>query len=84
MKTGIIILVIVAALAGAFMVYFTDVNQTREGQMPTVDVNVEEGQMPAYEAEMGDISLEEKTVEMEVPTGISITPPEDEETPNGQ
>lgn len=41
-----------------------DVDQTEEGDMPDVDVNVEGGSLPEYDVETADIDVktEEKTV----------------------
>ncbi|MEL6367882.1 MAG: hypothetical protein AAFR91_08085 [Pseudomonadota bacterium] len=39
----------IAAVAGVSGLTACDVEQTREGEMPTVDVDYEEGQLPEYE-----------------------------------
>ncbi|RIV88135.1 hypothetical protein D2V17_08060 [Aurantiacibacter xanthus] len=45
-----------------------DVEQTKEGDMPEVDVDVKEGSLPEYDVDTPDVDvkMEEKTVE--VPT----------------
>jgi hypothetical protein len=60
----IILALIVAALVIGGLVYFVDVDQTREAQLPDVDVNVSGGQAPEFDAETGsvDVGTEKKTV----------------------
>lgn len=43
-----------------------DVDKTREGEMPDVDVDVEGGQLPAYDVETPDVDVrgEERTIEV--------------------
>jgi hypothetical protein len=67
------------------------VDQTEEGELPDVDVQVEEGKLPAYDVDVADVDIktEEKTVEVpdvdiemeetqvEVPT-IEVTMPDDD------
>ncbi len=82
-----------AMLASAFIVSATgcDVEKTREGVLPTVDVDVsgDAGQLPAYDVDAPDVdvSTEEKTVlvpkvimEKETVTvpEIDVTLPKDE------
>lgn len=57
-----------AAVAAAFAVTGCDFEQTREGELPEVDVDVEGGQLPAYEVDAPDVDvkMEEKTIK--VPT----------------
>ena len=48
MKTGLTVLGIAAAIVvGVFAFYMVDIDQTREGALPDVDVSVEGGQLPA-------------------------------------
>lgn len=51
---------VLSAVAGC------DIDQTREARLPDVDVDVEPGQMPAYDIETADVevSMEEKTVKV--------------------
>ncbi|WP_439133551.1 hypothetical protein [Pseudomaricurvus sp.] len=44
-----------------------DVDQTEEGELPDVDVSMEGGNMPEYDVDTADVSVESKEVEMEVP-----------------
>lgn len=84
----VILALVVAALVVAGLVYFVDIDQTREAQLPDVDVNVSGGQAPAFDAETGsvDVTTEEKTITVpdvdvkteektvEVPT-LDVKPP---------
>ena len=51
----------------AFGLTACDVDQTQEGEMPEVDVSVEEGQMPAYDVDWADIDIRTRTEMVEVP-----------------
>ena len=68
MKTGT---TIAAAVAAA--VYMIDIDQTQEGALPDVDISVEGGQLPEFDAEVGTVSLGETQVEVEIPEGKVIT-----------
>ncbi|NSX55910.1 hypothetical protein [Parasulfitobacter algicola] len=61
--TGVIAVVAVAAVA----FYMVDIDQTEEARLPDVSIDIEGGQIPEYEAEVGSISVGETTVEVEVP-----------------
>ncbi|PTX54789.1 hypothetical protein C8N43_3610 [Litoreibacter ponti] len=89
MKTGpAIILGAVAVAAIAAGVYMIDIEQTEQAALPDVDVSVEGGNLPEFEAEVGEIAVTEETVtvpdvdvevsvnesEVSVPS-ISVTPP---------
>ncbi len=78
-----------AALFGCMM--GCDVEKTREGEMPDVNVDVEPGQAPAYDVDAPDVDVttEERTVtvpDIDVTTeeetitvpDVDITLPEDE------
>ena len=75
MKPGIIIAAILAVVAIAFGVYMIDVDQTQEAQLP--EVEIEGGQMPEFNAEVGDVDVEEEEVTVTVPT-LEVTPPEED------
>ncbi|UWQ98669.1 hypothetical protein K3729_14700 [Rhodobacteraceae bacterium S2214] len=63
----------VAAIAViAFAVFMVDVDQTQEAALPDVDIDVEGGQLPEFDAEVGSISVGETDVEVEVPD-VEIT-----------
>ena len=76
MKTGSIIAAIVAVIAIAFGVYMIDIDQTEEGSLPDIDVSMEGGNMPEFEAEVGEIETGTEEVTLEVPT-IDIQSPEE-------
>ena len=90
MKTTTAILgVIVAAAVVAFGIFMIDIDQTEEARLPDVDVNVEGGNLPEFDADVGSIEVgtAEETVtvpEVEITTEeatvtvptIDITAPE--------
>ena len=68
MKTGLVVVGGVAAVALAiFAFYMVDVDQTQEARLPDVDVSVEEGQLPEFDVDVGEIAVGETEVEIEVP-----------------
>ncbi|WP_435661335.1 hypothetical protein [Leisingera caerulea] len=77
---------IFAAVAGiivlVFAVYMIDIDQTEETRLPDVDVNVEGGQLPEFEADVGDIETGSKDVTVTVPT-IDIQSPEEDAKDDG-
>ncbi|NNK16602.1 MAG: hypothetical protein HKP51_06835 [Sulfitobacter sp.] len=89
MKTALTITGAAAAIALAVVgFYMVDIDQTQETRLPDVDVSVEGGQMPKFDAEVGSVELTQEEVTVEVPEvevtmeeetvtvpGISITPP---------
>lgn len=91
MKTASAIAAGIAVVAAAaFAVYMVDVDQTEEAQLPDVDVQVEGGNLPKFDAEVGDIDVTEEKTTIKVPEvdvqmeekeitlpGLEITPPED-------
>ena len=66
-----------AAVAAAFAVSGCEFEKTREGELPDVDVDVEGGQLPAYEVDAPDVDvrMEERTIK--VPT-VEISDDPDE------
>lgn len=73
---------------GAVAFYMVDIDQTQETRLPDVDVTVEGGQMPAFDAEVGSVEMIEEELTVDVPDveitmeeetvtvpGISVTPP---------
>ena len=44
-----------------------EVEQTREAKMPDVDVDVDPGQLPAYDVETADVSVVTNDVKVKVP-----------------
>lgn len=58
-----------------------DVDQTQKGEMPEVDVNVEEGQMPEYDVDWADVDVKTTTRTVEVPKVVVIMEEEEIEVP---
>lgn len=79
MKLGAILGIVVVALAIAFGVYMIDIDQTQEAKLPDVDVSVEGGQAPEFDAEVGDIDVGTEEVTVTVPDVDIQAPGEDEE-----
>lgn len=91
-KTALILGGVVVVLGLAAASYMVDIDQTEEASLPDVDVSVEGGNLPEFEAEVGSVSVTEETATVPVPDvdvsvdqaevtvpGIEITPPEDED-----
>lgn len=78
MKIASILAIVVAAVAIGFGVYMVDIDQTQEASLPDVDVSVEGGNMPAFDAEVGDIETGTEQITMEVPTIEFESPEEDD------
>lgn len=69
-KIGTWIIAGVAILAvGAAALYLVDVDQTKEAQLPTVDVDVsaESGQLPEFDVDVADVSIGSKEVGVDLP-----------------
>lgn len=68
MKTGMTVLGVVAVAALAlFAFYMVDIDQTQEGALPTISVDVDAGQLPEFDADVGEINLGTTQVEVTVP-----------------
>lgn len=78
MKPGVVIAAIVGVAAIAFAIFMIDVDMTDEASLPNVDVNVEGGDLPEFDAEVGDVDVGSKDVTVTVPT-VDVVPPEDEQ-----
>ena len=76
MKSSTIFGVLVAIAVVAFAIYMIDIDQTEEARLPDVEVNVEGGNMPEFEAKTGEIETGTKEVTVEVPT-VDIKTPEE-------
>ncbi len=74
MKTGTILAIAIAAIVAVVGVYMIDIDQTEEAALP--EVSVEGGNMPEFDAEVGEVEITEETVTV---PGIEITPPESED-----
>ena len=92
MKTGATIaLVAAAAVVIAAGVYMVDIDMTDDGALPDVDVSVEGGELPEFDADVGsieagtttetvavpEVEVDTREAQIEVPT-ISVNPPEDD------
>lgn len=84
MKTGTIIAAIAAVAVIAFGIFFVDIDQTEEASLPDVDVSVEGGNLPEFEAETGDIDVGTTEVEVTVPTVDIESPEEDDRVAESQ
>ncbi|EDZ44731.1 hypothetical protein [Leisingera daeponensis] len=82
MKPSYIFAAIAGILVLVFAVYMIDIDQTQETRLPDVDVNVEGGQLPEFEAEVGDIETGTKDVTVTVPT-VDIQSPEEDAKEGG-
>ena len=92
MKTSTAVIAGLAAiLVIAFAIFFVDIDQTEEGSLPDVDVSVEGGNLPEFDAQTGSVSVTEEEVDVEVPDvevtteektitvpGVEVTPPADD------
>jgi len=58
--------IVVAGVAAAGL-YLTDVDQTQEAKLPTIDVQVENGQMPKFDVDVAGVGVSMKETEIEVP-----------------
>lgn len=65
-------------IGSAFVVAGCDVDQTREGDMPEVDVQTEPGQMPAYDVETADVDVGTREETVTVPE-VDVTMPDEQE-----
>ncbi|MEH6674404.1 MAG: hypothetical protein V7666_08335 [Sulfitobacter sp.] len=89
MKTSTAVIAGLAAiLVIAFAIFFIDIDQTEEGALPDVDVSVEGGNLPKFDAETGSVNVTEEEVDVKVPDveitteektikvpGVEVTPP---------
>lgn len=58
---------VAAAVVIAAGIYMIDIDQTQEAQLPDVNVTVEDGQLPAFDAEVGSVSVQQEEMSVEVP-----------------
>jgi hypothetical protein len=77
MKPLTIFGIIAVAAIAAFGVYMVDIDMTEEARLPSVDVNVEPGELPAFSADVGDIETGSEEITLTVPT-IDIESPEED------
>lgn len=60
-----LLLVVVVLLIGAFAFNLIDINQTRGGKLPSIEVKG--GEAPAYDVSTGAVNVGSKTTTVEVP-----------------
>lgn len=76
MKPAVFIAAAVTVVLLIIGVYMIDIDQTQETRLPNVDVTVEGGQLPEFDANVGEIETGTKEVTVTVPT-IDIQSPEE-------
>ena len=54
-----------------------DVDQTKEGEMPDVDINASGGQLPEYNVEGPTVNVGTENKTVEVPT-VDVDPPKED------
>ena len=62
--------------ASCFAIAACDVDQTKEGEMPDVDVNVTNGQLPEYNVEGPSVNVGTENKVIQVPT-VDVDAPKD-------
>lgn len=68
MKTGAAIALGIAVMAAiGAAIYMIDIDQTSEARLPDMDVQVESGKMPEFDANVGSITVTEEEATVTVP-----------------
>jgi hypothetical protein len=62
--------------ASCFALAACDVDQTKEGELPEVEVNATGGQLPEYEVEGPTVNVGTENKTIQVPT-VDVDPPKD-------
>lgn len=65
------------ALIACFAVTACDVDQTKEGELPDVDVNASGGQLPEYDVDAPEVKVGTENKTVTVPT-VDVEPPKDD------
>lgn len=65
------------ALIACFAVAACDVDQTKEGELPDVDVNASGGQLPEYDVDAPEVNVGTENKTVTVPT-VDVEPPKDD------
>lgn len=63
--------------ATSLVIVGCDVDQTKEAEMPEVEVNATGGQLPEYNVEGPDVNIGTENKTVEVPT-IDVDPPKED------
>lgn len=66
------------ALASTFALAACDVDQTQEGELPEVDVDVQGGQVPEYDVDAPDVDVDTEEVTVPVPD-VDVQPADEDE-----
>jgi hypothetical protein len=64
-------------LASSFAITACDVDQTKEAELPDVDVNATGGQLPEYDVDAPTVNVGTENKTVEVPT-IDVDAPKDD------
>lgn len=64
----IALVIIVALVVAAFAFGFINIDQTREGSVPTVKLETSGGQAPTFDVDTAKIAVGEKEANVKVPT----------------
>jgi len=65
----------------AFLVISCNVDQTEKTELPDVDVNVEDGNLPEYDVDWADVDMGTKTKTVKVPKVVVVMEEEEVEVP---
>ncbi|MFC7537799.1 hypothetical protein ACFQPG_12165 [Sphingomonas sp. GCM10030256] len=65
------------ALVGCFALTACDVDQTKEGELPDVDVNASGGQLPEFDVDAPQVNVGTENKTIEVPT-VDVDAPKDD------
>ena len=65
------------ALVGCFALIACDVDQTKEGEMPDVDVNASGGQLPEFDVDAPEVTVGTENKTVQVPT-VDVDAPADD------
>ena len=77
MKIMSVIASVLAVAVVGLGIYLVDIEQTEEAALPDIDLTVEGGNMPEFDAEVGDIEIGSEEVTLDVPT-IDLQSPEEQ------
>ena len=67
----------VLAMASVFGIAACDVDQTKEAELPDVDVNASGGQLPQYDVDAATVNVGTENKTIEVPT-VDVEGPKDD------
>lgn len=67
----------VIGIAAIFSTAACDVDQTKEGKLPDVEVNTSGGQMPEFDVDAPTVNVGTETKTIEVPT-VDVDAPKDD------